>query len=384
MRVVYKISDNIITSLGCTTAENMRSVYQAQCGILPQNHTDFDIPEPFYASRVSFENINKLPGNSSGYSGYTKFELMVIASVIEAASETGISLSSGDTLFIFSTTKGNVFLLEPDSPVGFNKERVNLWSSANEICRFFNNTNTPVIISQACISGVTAILTGKMYLESGRYRNVVVTGGDMVSKFIVSGFQSFKALSPQPCKPFDSARDGLSLGEGAATLILGIAEENELEKNSIIIKAGATSNDANHISGPSRTGEGLYRALIRTLNGSPTDDIAFINAHGTATPFNDEMEAIAISRAGLLNIPVNSFKGYIGHTLGAAGLIETIISSHSLVDSRFVKCLGFSTIGVSEKLEIITGYDSFSGTECLKMASGFGGCNAVVHLKKLA
>jgi 3-oxoacyl-[acyl-carrier-protein] synthase-1 len=209
-----------------------------------------------------------------------------------------------------------------------------------------------------------------------------VTGGDILSKFIVSGFQSFKAISPTRCRPFDISRDGLSLGEGAGTIILGTTGENKLPANSIVIKGGATSNDANHISGPSRTGEGLFRAINNTLKGQSTYNIAFINAHGTATPFNDEMEAVALSRANLEEIPVNSFKGYFGHTLGAAGLIETIVCAHSLTDSQFVQSLGFKTLGVSKNIKVISKPAKFQGTECLKMASGFGGCNAVVHLKK--
>ena len=172
------------------------------------------------------------------------------------------------------------------------------------------------------------------------------------------------------------------MGEGAGTIILGTSGENKLPVNSIVIKAGSTSNDANHISGPSRTGEGLFRAINNTLKGQNTSNIAFINAHGTATPFNDEMEAIAISRASLDEIPVNSFKGYFGHTLGAAGLIETIVCSHSLLDSQYIQSLGFKTLGVSKNIRVISEAGKFQGTECLKMASGFGGCNAVIHLKK--
>jgi 3-oxoacyl-[acyl-carrier-protein] synthase-1 len=198
----------------------------------------------------------------------------------------------------------------------------------------------------------------------------------------VTGFQSFKALSSGRCKPFDAARDGLTLGEGAATIILGITNENSLPDNCITVKAGAISNDASHISGPSRTGEGLYRAIMRTLEGVDTANLAFINAHGTATPFNDEMEAIALSRACLEHVPVNSFKGYIGHTLGAAGLIETVVCSLSLINAQLVKCLGFVTLGVSKNIQVITETRRFEATECLKMASGFGGCNAVVLLKK--
>jgi len=381
MKVVYKIADNIISSLGFTTAENMAAINMGQSGIV-LHENKFGIPEPFQASAVDFGKLNAAFSSIAKSNQYTDFERLIISSVHKAVTNTDIDLSSSETLFVLSTTKGNVSLLDPKLSQGFDAVRVNLWAAANEIATFFKNPNTPVIVSQACISGVSALLAAKMYLESGKYKQVVVTGGDVLSKFIVSGFQSFKALSPNRCKPFDALRDGLTLGEGAATIILGIADENSLSANSIVIKAGAISNDANHISGPSRTGEGLYRAITHTLKDVDIQNLAFINAHGTATLYNDEMEAIAISRAGLEHIPVNSLKGYIGHTLGAAGLIETIICSHSLLNTRQIKTLGFSNLGVSKNLNVITKTSGFKATECLKTASGFGGCNAAVLIKK--
>jgi 3-oxoacyl-[acyl-carrier-protein] synthase I len=381
MKVVYKIADNIISSLGFTTTENMAAINSGQSGIALLAN-EFGVPEPFQASAVVFEKLNRQFGAFANANQYTEFERLVILSVREAVTHTNIDLSSSETLFVISTTKGNVSLLDPKQSHLFDSVRVNLWAAANEIASFFKNPNTPIIVSQACISGISALLAAKIYLESGRYKHVVVTGGDVLSKFVVSGFQSFKALSPNKCKPFDALRDGLTLGEGAATIILGITDENLLQANSIAIKAGASSNDANHISGPSRTGEGLYRAIMRTLKGIDTSNLAFINAHGTATPYNDEMEAIAISRAGLDHVPVNSLKGYIGHTLGAAGIIETVVCSHSLQNTKLVKCLGFTTLGVSKNIQIITEAHGFEATECLKTASGFGGCNAAVLLKK--
>jgi 3-oxoacyl-[acyl-carrier-protein] synthase I len=381
MKVIYKIADNIISSLGIDTAENMAAIYSGQSGIC-LNEDRFGIPEPFQASSVDFTRIDKYFSSFAGTERYTDFERMILSSVAEAGTHTDIDFSSPETLFVISTTKGNVSLLDPDFKHAFKMERANLWASGNEIVAFFKNPNTPVIVSQACISGVSAILIARMYLESGKYKNVVVTGGDVLSRFIVSGFQSFKALSPTRCKPFDAARDGLTLGEGAATIILGIADENRLPGKCISIEAGATSNDANHISGPSRTGEGLYRAIMRTLKGRNRGGFGFINAHGTATPFNDEMESVALTRSDLQHIPVNSFKGYFGHTLGAAGLIETVVCSDSLMNSRLVKCLGFETPGVTGKIKIITKSAEFEEIECLKMASGFGGCNAAVLLKK--
>lgn len=381
MKVVYKIADNIISSLGIDTAENMAAIYSGKTGIVP--HPDqFGIHEPFQASPVDFARVDEQFSSFAQTDRYAKFERLVLSSVIEAGAHTNIDFASPGTLFVISTTKGNVSLLDPGYKHEFKMERANLWASGNEIVRFFKNPNTPVIVSQACISGVSAIIIARMYLDSGRYKHVVVTGGDVLSRFIVSGFQSFKALSPTRCKPFDATRDGLSLGEGAATVILGTADENRLPGKCVAVVAGATSNDANHISGPSRTGEGLYRAIMRTLKESDISSLGFINAHGTATPFNDEMESVAISRSQLEHLPVNSFKGYIGHTLGAAGLIETVICSESLMNSRLVKCLGYDSPGVSGKLNMITGSAEFEERGCLKMASGFGGCNAAVLLKK--
>jgi 3-oxoacyl-[acyl-carrier-protein] synthase-1 len=109
--------------------------------------------------------------------------------------------------------------------------------------------------------------------------------------------------------------------------------------------------------------------------------LAFVNAHGTATPFNDEMEAVALSRSGLESVPVNSFKAYVGHTLGAAGLVETILSAHSLSQRKHIQSLGYETRGVSTNMHVVVTPSEIDKDECLKTASGFGGCNAVVHLK---
>ena len=195
------------------------------------------------------------------------------------------------------------------------------------------------------------------------------------SDLIVSGFQSFMSLSPLPCKPFDEKRDGLSLGEAAATVVI----TNKSAQGLTEIVNGAINNDANHISGPSRTGEGLFAAISHTLGGEGVD---FISAHGTATPYNDNMEAIAISRAGLNQTPVNSLKGYFGHTLGAAGLLESIITIEAMKNNTIIKTMGFETNGVTEPINIADNTRHQTINSVLKLASGFGGCNAAVLLKK--
>jgi 3-oxoacyl-[acyl-carrier-protein] synthase-1 len=222
------------------------------------------------------------------------------------------------------------------------------------------------------------MLTAQRALLSKKYKYVIVVGADMLSRFIISGFQSFKALSQSICKPFDVNRDGLNIGEVAATVILTDKNEAEQKSGDIVFTEGAIRNDANHISGPSRTGEGAYLALRQVCRGINTDEIAFINAHGTATPYNDEMEAVAITRASLQHVPVTCQKGYFGHTLGAAGVLESVISTRALQDQTVLKTYGYEIQGVSHPLLIVTQTQSTNRNRCINMLSGFGGCNAAL------
>jgi 3-oxoacyl-[acyl-carrier-protein] synthase-1 len=237
------------------------------------------------------------------------------------------------------------------------------------------------VISNACISGILALVTAMRLIRSGRYDTAVVAGADVISKFVLSGFGSFQAISAGPCKPFDQARDGINLGEGAGAVILS---GKDRYRGQLRIRGGSVSNDANHISGPSRTGEELARVIIRSLAdaGCVPEEIDFISAHGTATLYNDEMEARAITLAQVQGAPVNSLKGYYGHTLGAAGLIESIVTLQSMREDRVLPSLGYETNGVSAPLNICSSLLHTPLDHCLKTASGFGGCNAALVMSK--
>jgi 3-oxoacyl-[acyl-carrier-protein] synthase-1 len=226
-----------------------------------------------------------------------------------------------------------------------------------------------------------AMITGMRLIQAGQYDNAVVVGGDVITRFVLSGFQSFQAISALPCKPFDLNRDGINLGEGAATVILS---SNQQKEENIQLAGGSVSNDANHISGPSKTGEELFDAINAALKnaGVEPEAVDFISAHGTATIYNDEMEAKAINLAGMQHIPVNSLKGYYGHTLGASGIIETIIAAHSLKQNVIIPTKGFNELGVSQPINVAAGLQYLPLTNCLKTASGFGGCNAAIVLTK--
>lgn len=348
----YIIADHIISPLAIGTDANLEAILSGQSALRKYTHR-YPMVEPICASLFDEADFEKL--------------------CIEAVKGTKTAasfLSSKDTLFILSTTKGNVAFLS-------HTEDIALIDSACRIAQSFGNPNTPIVVSNACISGVCALITAQRLLEAGMYKNVVVVGCDVLSTFIVSGFQSFKALSPDPCAPYDKLRKGLNLGEAAACIIMtSDTKYATLSYGSIL--SGAIHNDANHISGPSRTGEGSYRCLCDVMGDK--EALAFLNVHGTATPYNDEMEAIAINRAGLQNIPINALKGYYGHTLGAAGVLETIISLHALHRGVIIGTKGYNEQGTTQAVSISAETRHTDKKEFIKLLSGFGGCNAALRV----
>jgi len=376
MQDVFIVSDNILSPIGFTTAENFAKLKACVSGI--RKHHDVNkADEPFYASLFD-QSLNFKIDRSYKY---TRFEQLLIASVRDALQNSGVNATDQKTVLIVSSTKGNISLLETEHNNADLQSRISMPSSAKLVAEYFGFVNQPVVVSNACISGIMAILTGMRLMQSGKFENAVIVGADVITKFVLSGFQAFQAISSQPCKPFDKNRDGITLGDGAATIILSSKKQNI---DDIKVLGGAVSNDANHISAPSRTGEELGYAIKKSLVQAQlsSTDIDFISAHGTATDYNDEMETKAIMLAGLQAAPVNSLKGYYGHTLGAAGLIESIISIHSLKENVIIPTLGFEETGVSSPINICTSLLPGDFKNCLKTASGFGGCNAAVVFGK--
>jgi 3-oxoacyl-[acyl-carrier-protein] synthase-1 len=247
--------------------------------------------------------------------------------------------------------------------------------SAQRIARELGFTTDPIVVCNACISGLSALILASRLLEVGQYAHAIVCGADSQSRFIVSGFQSLKALSPASCRPFDMERMGLNLGEAAATMILSRKAMSHAEWT---IGNGAVRNDACHISNPAKNGEGSYKALSAAIGNHSSDELAFVSAHGTATIFNDQMESVAIERAGLSAVPVNGYKGYYGHTMGAAGVLETILSMAALDDHIILGTKGFEERGVSGKIRLSADNQPTDKTAFVKMLSGFGGCNAAL------
>ncbi len=303
-----------------------------------------------------------------------RFDALVLSLVEQLKKEHSIDWSSPETLIILSTTKGDIECL------GTAQERDSLLTTAAEKIQHAFATRSKVhIISNACISGISACIYATRMLSTSAYRQACIIGCDVLSEFVSSGFHSFHALSKDICRPFDAKRDGINLGEAAAALIL-----KKDHPGSVFIGAGFITNDANHISGPSKTGDELAFAIHQSLNEWQVEagDLSFISAHGTATLYNDEMESKAYSGCGLSRVPVFSLKGNYGHTLGASGVLEIVLSAEALQRGIILPSCGFDEAGVSGSISINQKVHQSTQAYALKTASGFGGCNASILLHR--
>lgn len=381
--MAYIIADNIISPLGETSEENYLSVKVGRSGIRAYEPGTCNIPEGFYASLLfeDFETLALKSAQKAIANAQKNIENAQkdIGNEQKTMGNAQLELKGKRTAFILSSTKGNI------------EENISLADSAQRIASQLGIDSKPIVVCNACISGLSALILGNRLIDSDLYDAAIVCGCDTPRQFILSGFQSLKALSPEPCRPFDMERMGLNLGEAAATLILS---KNPIQGNSWRMGDGFIRNDAFHISTPSKTADGLYLSLQRTLESytkeiSSTckqidlkEHLAFINAHGTATLFNDQMESVAIGRAGLSDLPANAYKSFWGHTMGAAGILETIISMKAIDNDTILGTRGFSELGVSGKMNICAENRPTDKKGFIKMLSGFGGCNATIWAAK--
>ncbi|SHG49614.1 beta-ketoacyl-[acyl-carrier-protein] synthase family protein [Flavobacterium defluvii] len=377
LKEIYITETNCITPLGFDVESNVEAILRGDSGI--QLHNDISLmPNSFYASIIQEEKINSAFAKISTETKYSRLEKMMILALEPIIKNSGVELNA-KTAFILSTTKGNVTALANDSDESFNNAHLDVL--AKNVADFFGFQTQPIVVSNACVSGILAVSIAKRMIQSELYDNIFVVAGDEISEFVLSGFNAFQAMSELPCKPYSKNRTGVSLGEATAAVLVSAEAKNAKIK----VIGDSSINDANHISGPSRTGEGLFRSIQNALKEAQIEanKLDYISAHGTATPYNDEMEAIALNRLGLQNVPVNSLKGFYGHTLGASGLLETVIAIESANQNMLFESKGFDEIGVSETVNVIEKNQQKNIEYFLKTASGFGGCNTAVVFEKI-
>lgn len=374
MKKAYIIGHNVVSPLGFSTEETVDRILEGQTGL----KRDTASAEPSCTARIDDARLREAFAAIADPADFTRLEMMCLLSMSTALRSIPEPLT--DIQLIVCSTKGNIDWLGAgaDRP----DDSVRLGVFARRLAGFFGFTQEPLVVSNACISGLQGLIIGARRIRAGRSRRVVVVGGDLVSAFALAGFRSFGALSDEFCRPFDADRKGINLGEAAATVVLA-DEPPTNETPRFVCESGFVTNDATHISAPSRQGEGLYQAIRRVQQSEPEPTIDFICAHGTATVYNDEMEAQAFYRSGLDQTPLLSLKGYFGHTLGASGLLETIVSLEALRRNRLIPSRGFGQEGTTRPVAVVREPEQRPMRSFLKTSSGFGGCNAALLVRQL-
>lgn len=290
------------------------------------------------------------------------------------------------TSLILATTTGEIDLLERSVLGGANDpEESKLSRLLPKVCELTNVNGPGCIVSAACASSTVAITHAAAMVVDGTSDSVIVVGCDSVSQFVYAGFSSLMALDTSPARPFDKHRSGLTPGEAAAYAVVTSRDRAQREHLPILaeIAGWGLSDDANHMTGPSRDGSGLAMAIQKALASARIDptDVGSICAHGTGTQYNDGMEMKAFKLVfDDRPVPTYSVKGGIGHTMGAAGIVETLIAMRSLTTGIVPP-----TVGLTNVDEAATGWAAPHSTQTIGAStlttnSGFGGINAALLL----
>jgi 3-oxoacyl-(acyl-carrier-protein) synthase len=252
------------------------------------------------------------------------------------------------------------------------------WRLLAELAEHLGMHGPTSAVSCACASGLAALALGGRWLRSGRATRVLVVGADVLNEFIFRGFASLLALAPGPCQPFTPRRAGLSLGEGAGAILLSAHASESLGAR--LLSAGA-SNDANHLTGPSRDGSGLALAIERALAQAALapEAIDYAHLHGTGTDYNDAMECKALRRVFPVPPAASGSKAQLGHTLGAAGLLESLITLEALTRALAPPNVGLMELDPELGLSLHASARPLARARtALKLAAGFGGINVAL------
>jgi 3-oxoacyl-[acyl-carrier-protein] synthase II len=260
---------------------------------------------------------------------------------------------------------------------------------ALEVTRAFGISGPITIIANACASGANAIGHAWSLLRRGHAERVLTGGYDALSQLVFAGFDSLQALSPTQCRPFDSQRDGLALGEGAAVLALETLERATRRNANILgeIAGYGAVTDSHHLAQPHPGGDAALAAMRKACAEAAVvpEQIGYVNAHGTGTPLNDSAEAVAINTwAGqrATTLPVSSTKSSIGHLLGAAGAVETLVCLMALNEGWLPPTATLRTPDAACQFRVVREPAAAKLTHVLTNSFGFGGANASLVLRR--
>jgi 3-oxoacyl-(acyl-carrier-protein) synthase len=257
---------------------------------------------------------------------------------------------------------------------------------AHGLARWLGASGPAITVSTACASGASALSLGADLLRAGEVDAVVAGGYDILCRFVMRGFDALRALTRDEVRPFDRRRSGTLLGEAAALVLLRRERDAGPARLGTLLGHGSAS-DASHISAPDPDGRGLERAVRAALRqaGLGPGDVDFVSAHGTGTPLNDPIETAVLTRVlgpRVASVPVNSIKGSLGHTMGAAAVLEAVMcllaSRHGLIPPT----LNLDEPDPECRLDHVCGAARASRPRIsLSTSLGFGGCNGALVLE---
>ncbi|MBR5085631.1 MAG: beta-ketoacyl-[Muribaculaceae bacterium] len=385
----------IVSAIGNNRQQCLENLKNGFSGIsevryLPTVHHEFPVGE------VKLSNSQMCDLLGIGHSQvYSRTTLMGIMAVKEALAQAGASDTQNYMTLISGTTVGGMDVSEQLFSQGMSQDDCSnciathtCGASTNAIAAYFGDTfNSTITPSTACSSALNAIILGSDLIKAGLAQMVVAGGSESLTLFHLNGFKSLMILDTEPCKPFDEHRKGLNLGEGAAFVVLE-SETHAISRNAHIlanISGYGNACDAFHQTASSPNGEGAFLAMSKALSEAhiTTQDIDYINAHGTGTPNNDQSESAAIHRLFDDKVPpVSSTKSFTGHTTSASGSIETVISLLAMQEQFLPVNLGWSTPMKDGGIIPITESRKASLSNVMCNSFGFGGNDSSLILSK--
>lgn len=394
---VFITGIGIISAIGNNIKETRISLQQGISGIKKATILKSKYTNEFLFGEVPFEtSILKDWGGISNQQGISRTEALAKIAVQQAIEDAELSkeeLHSYNMAFISASTVGGMTMTDQlhndankiDKPSKYLSS-YNVGEHAINLIKHYGIKGKSSTFNTACSSSANAIIYGTKLIKSGRSQRAIVGGSDALAKFAINGFNSLRILSSNPTMPFDENRSGLTLGEGAAYLILESEEVVGYKNIYAEVRGYGNANDAFHPSSLSEEAIGPIKSISEALNVAKLSpkDICYINAHGTGTENNDQTELTGLTKVFKNDIPpFQSTKTYTGHTLAASGAIETIFSILSLNNKELYPSLNFKTpIKNFNTYPILNYTKNHPMNYVLSNSFGFGGnCSTLIFSK---
>jgi len=387
-----------ISSIGMNIEETLDSLLNKHSGIKKSKNLQSVHKDDFVFGEIPLK-LSELKDmlNIPQHEAYSRTSLLAMLAAKEAVENAGISdINKYRTGLLSASTVGGMDRSELYYADFLTNDTQNKYIDSHhcgdhteKVADLLGIKDFTSTISTACSSSINTIMFGARLIKLGILDRVIAGGVDSLSKFTLNGFNTLMILDREHCRPFDETRLGLNLGEGAGYVVLEADDIIKKEGKTAIceLKGYANANDAFHQTASSPTGEGAFLAMTKALklSGLNKEDISYINVHGTGTGNNDLSEGIAMKRVFGENIPpFSSTKGYTGHTLGAAGSIETIFGALAIKHNTIFPNLNFvntiEEIGIKPETDIITNREI---KNVLSNSFGFGGNNSTLIISKI-